>query len=792
MKLLNCHIENFGKLSNFDYKFKDGLNTIEEDNGFGKTTFANFIKAMFYGLDTKRVTKTLTDRKQYEPWQGGAFGRNIQFEINDKKYRLERFFGKKESEDTFKLYNLSTNLESKDYSSKIGEEIFKINKEAYERSTFISGQNMETTMNDSINAKLGNILESENDVNTSEQALKLLDEAIKKYKKTGGRGEINEKTFEKLRLEKKLEQKKTEEQELKENIEHNNELLNLIKDKDEELEETKKIYKSILEAETKKAKKENYKIFKDNLKESKAKVKEYEEFFKNGILEQNEIETLIEKCLLIEKSNAEIKTLDILPESINELNNLKKQYNNEDISEEIINEKIDKYKILSENKNKINLNNEKLSNLKKEGSALNKQIKRGQIISLFLCLISIILTMVIIISIIRNVTQFIKIDIVVAVICFTAFILKSISMSKKKKKCKNIEEELKQITKIQSELKEDEEYDQKDIDTFIDQFSDEDLGLDKVRHLVEIKAKYTKYEDLKRNIENSLEKQREMIKKTEELEKNIRNTLLQYFPELTKPYINYAQEIQIKNSEYLKQKEDYETKLKAKEDYEKTNDIQIIETINETDEANKSEENGINLDDINKNEIEKKLKELEEELNKLNEEKNNSRNQIETLEDDLAELNEAENDLENVNTELNKMKEDCELLEKTKQYLETAKITFSSHYLGGMQKSFIKNLKLINGSDIDANLDVNLNVQINELGGNKELKYFSTGYKDLIYICMRLSLIDSLFESEKPFVILDDPFVNLDKTKIKNAINMLKNVSKKYQLIYFICHESRG
>ena len=57
---------------------------------------------------------------------------------------------------------------------------------------------------------------------------------------------------------------------------------------------------------------------------------------------------------------------------------------------------------------------------------------------------------------------------------------------------------------------------------------------------------------------------------------------------------------------------------------------------------------------------------------------------------------------------------------------------------------------------------------------------------------MRLSLIDSLFESEKPFVILDDPFVNLDKTKIKNAINMLKNVSKKYQLIYFICHESRG
>ena len=42
MKLLDCHIENFGKLSNFDYKFKDGLNTIEEENGFRKNYFCKF------------------------------------------------------------------------------------------------------------------------------------------------------------------------------------------------------------------------------------------------------------------------------------------------------------------------------------------------------------------------------------------------------------------------------------------------------------------------------------------------------------------------------------------------------------------------------------------------------------------------------------------------------------------------------------------------------------------------------------------------------------------------------
>ena len=209
MKLLKCHIENFGKLSDYDFEFKDGLNTINEENGFGKSTFACFIKAMFYGLEFKRNSKNLYDRKKFEPWQGGAFGGNVEFEVKGKKYRIERFFGKKESEDIFKLYDLSTNLESEDYSKNIGEEIFKINKEAYERSTFISGQNMETAMNDSINAKLGNILESENDVNTSDKALKVLDEAIKNYKKTGRKRRNKRKNFREDKIRKKIRAKQS-------------------------------------------------------------------------------------------------------------------------------------------------------------------------------------------------------------------------------------------------------------------------------------------------------------------------------------------------------------------------------------------------------------------------------------------------------------------------------------------------------------------------------------------------------------------------------------------------------
>ena len=56
---------------------------------------------------------------------------------------------------------------------------------------------------------------------------------------------------------------------------------------------------------------------------------------------------------------------------------------------------------------------------------------------------------------------------------------------------------------------------------------------------------------------------------------------------------------------------------------------------------------------------------------------------------------------------------------------------------------------------------------------------------------MRLSLVDALFGDEKPFLILDDPFVNLDENRTKGAMRFLTEIAKEYQVIYFTCHGSR-
>lgn len=320
----------------------------------------------------------------------------------------------------------------------------------------------------------------------------------------------------------------------------------------------------------------------------------------------------------------------------------------------------------------------------------------------------------------------------------------------------------------------------KEVTEFIQDFSLEKSEGDILIKLTEIKSNFIKYNDLINSTNEIYEKQKEMLNNLNELEQSIKNYLLRYFKELKNSYVTYAQEIKIKKSDFLRQKQDYEMKLKVKEEYENINNIKELKNLQKN-----------NAQNFDKKDIENKLEELTTQINQINDEKNYNKNQIELLESNLDTVFEIENKIEELSQKIDEMNENCYILEETKKLLETAKEQFSSHYLEKMKKSFIKNLELIDGKEMDASLDVNLNVKINEQGSNKEINYFSTGYKDLVYICMRLGLIDSLFENEKPFIILDDPFVNLDEEKIKNAIKLLNDLSNKYQIIYFVCHESR-
>ena len=118
MRLISCHIENFGGLSAFDMAFDAGLTILREENGFGKTTLAEFIRAMLYGFP--RQTKTLNKRKKYRPWNGGKCGGHLTFEHEGRVYRIERTFGATPRGDVFNLIDLQTGQKSLDFSEEIG------------------------------------------------------------------------------------------------------------------------------------------------------------------------------------------------------------------------------------------------------------------------------------------------------------------------------------------------------------------------------------------------------------------------------------------------------------------------------------------------------------------------------------------------------------------------------------------------------------------------------------------------------------------------------------------------
>ena len=228
MKLIRCHIENFGILSDFDFVFDDGLTTICQGNGFGKSTFAAFIKAMFYGFPRTGARNIVeNERKRYDPWQGGKYGGYLEFEIQDNSYRVTRYFGKTAAKDTFSLLDLTSRRPSEAYSEKLGEELFRLDADSFARSTYVpqlSASDVEATT--SIQTKLSNLVEDTNDLSNYDTAEKKLRDYRTKFRAYRGNGGIiNEVRDKYLTLENQkdqAEQQKPQLQDIVEKIEQLN------------------------------------------------------------------------------------------------------------------------------------------------------------------------------------------------------------------------------------------------------------------------------------------------------------------------------------------------------------------------------------------------------------------------------------------------------------------------------------------------------------------------------------------------------------------------------------------
>jgi len=191
MKLISCYIENFGTLSRYSLNFSEGLTVIKEANGFGKTTLATFIRTMFYGMPRASKNLSKNDRKRYKPWQGGKFGGNLIFESNGKQFRIERFFGDTPNQDTFSIIDLKTKKKASLFSENVGQDLFELDSDSFERSTFMPQQYQETSLTtSSIQTKLNDLVQDTNDLNNFDKAvsaLKAKRTTLRQYRGNAGR-----------------------------------------------------------------------------------------------------------------------------------------------------------------------------------------------------------------------------------------------------------------------------------------------------------------------------------------------------------------------------------------------------------------------------------------------------------------------------------------------------------------------------------------------------------------------------------------------------------------------------
>lgn len=783
MKLISCYIENFGRISKYSYEFTDGLNIIEEENGWGKTTFAAFVKAMLFGLEYTTARKNLVDRNRYMPWQGGKFGGNLIFEVNGIKYRVERSFGKKESDDTFDLYDVATNTLSTNYSSALGTEIWNVDRDSYEKSAFITLKDMEL-LNDIISGKLGNIDEQEADMDASGKAIEILAEemkAIKSIRKTNG----------------KINKVKSENQSLKDELERSEASLRMVEQYEEwlkvERENIANLNRQQLEIDQEQAKilqyqkKKQLLILEKERNVAKNEFADEKQFFQGEELSEVDVATLEED---IKKYN-EWKLKSNMPkpqikDEVEQLTKLSAKYEGVISSEKEIDEYITSYGKNSGLVEKQILLEEELAKVEEEhvhnetvGRKKNKIGALG-VIGIVVLLAGTGVTFkeplfgggIFLVGLVLVITQII--------------IMKKVQKTLKKEE----NDYLKRKNKLEenlSDLNKESEMLQVEYQTFLQEL-DVEASCDTIQELLNVKADFTTYRQLKNSVNETKSKyykqHKEVVENLEKVKQIIETKLQIYYPDSN---VEYGAALDaIKNKRVLcsiKEKQLKEIEKKY-EDFQVKNNIDYLQELvvpEETEEELVQQcmerKNVLSAEKI---EIDKKIASYMHDIN--------------TAQIDIDKIVDIETSIENNLQRILEMEKNYELLNAAKKCMEEAKENLAEKYMEEMTVAFKKYLGLLGNKEKDLfSIDTQLNVKIEEAGALHGSELLSRGKKDLVQFCMRMALVDAVYkEVDAPTLILDDPFVNLDDVTVTHGGELLNKVGQEYQIIYFVCHNSRA
>lgn len=891
MRLLGCYIENFGKLSDVSFSFGRGCNVVCRENGWGKSTLAAFICVMFYGFEEERSRDDLkNERKRYKPWQGGVYGGRLEFEANGETYVITRTFGAKEKDDRFELRKKETNLESSDYSERVGEEVFQLDRKSFCRTVFLSQNDCETEATDGINAKLGNLAEDTGDINNYESVNRMFSDLLNRMSPTRKTGSLNRMRDEIAGREETVRAGKGVErtmEEIRERI--HGQLV-----RREELKAQRAV---ILERQKKagafkdiQSKQEKYAGLCEEYDERKRDAEEKRAYFPGRIPVQSELTEYIEESArlsaaegtvnlyrlhdaertrageLEEFFGAEMPTeeeLTLQGDRLRELGEIRLAVAERQLSpmeketwdeyeirfaqgvpdQQVLEDVISDWLSCGERKVALAQKQMKLEALRDAGwsapqYASHRNAPRRGGMALPLC-------GAVFGAAVAAASLFFE-GVVSAALLFLGILLATAGIGRciflgkasARERARSAEEN-DRILKLQEEI-EEEEADIADIERGTAQFF-ADNGMryssasEVLESLYELKADIREYSalDRKRNLTRLREleeKQKETVRlletffakyypgedlKEEEFPKKleeIKSSLREYeslrekkerFAKSVKTYGNasdslreyveslsmlpesdlHAQlmEIQRHLQIWNASMKEYEAAKGRKESFEETENMEKVLRARPSEDMEDMETLNGRLDDISQG-----LESCFEYIADYN-------RQLEGLQEEADRVAEEEEALEGLRNEYAAALKKYRLLDRTRSFLEQAKVSFTAKYTAPLRESFGKYYGMVSGEgDGRFHVDANSNVTVDEQGMQRSPKFFSAGYRDLIGVCMRMAMVETMYAQEKPFLVFDDPFANFDGEKLRGALRFLENISGEYQVLYFTCHESRA
>ena len=138
MEIREADIRHFGKFENQKISFYPGINIICGENESGKSTIHAFIRAMFFGIDTRRSRSGRMDEYTLrEPWDNPSwFSGSLRLVQGSDVYRIERQFNRKDRRLSLVRENDGTEFEPDD--GQMTMLLGGLSEDAFRNTVFIS------------------------------------------------------------------------------------------------------------------------------------------------------------------------------------------------------------------------------------------------------------------------------------------------------------------------------------------------------------------------------------------------------------------------------------------------------------------------------------------------------------------------------------------------------------------------------------------------------------------------------------------------------------------------------